>query len=64
MYLLPINFPVDLIGFDKIKPLFHDGSSKRVVTSFVKLYVVSPLTLWHASHDLQYSMASMNIVGH
>jgi hypothetical protein len=45
MYLLPINFHVDLIDLTKSSPHFMNGYSRKVITSFAKLYVANAFTL-------------------
>ncbi len=53
-----------LIGPTKSSPHFINGSSRKLVTSFARLWVANPPILWHASQDLQQSCTSLYIVGH
>jgi hypothetical protein len=64
MYLFIVNMLVGWISHTKSNPRFINGSFKKLVTSFAKLWVANPPILWHASQNLQYSCTFLYRIGH
>jgi hypothetical protein len=60
--MFPIYLLTNFIGPTKSSPHFITCFSGRIVTNLTKFYVANPQVCRHASHDLQNSLTSLNIV--